>query len=169
MDMGAGDNRAAGRGEHACGADQIDVGCAAQVAGETDGRLDAQRACVGGGQLHLNGRAFGAEHGNACDFAFRGYNANPLLTQKLPRLGQRPFGGQMCARAKQRFDRRGGQVDMARGYLNRDIERQFFGMQALYDRLGNHFTQLLLIHGNPPCNIRRAPGRTAGILRCSAG
>ena len=97
MNVPLGDDDAAVQLGCAVGADQGGAGGGGCVAGQPHRGGDSQGTGVGHRKLHLRVLPLRAKDRNIFKFTLRANHRDPFVGQKLPGLGQVPFGGQAVA------------------------------------------------------------------------
>ena len=103
MNVPLGDDDTAVQLGCAVGADQGGAGGGGCVTGLAHRRIDAQGTGVGHRKLHLSVLPLRAKDRNILKFSFRAHHRDPFVGQKLPGLGQVPFGGQAVAEQRLRL------------------------------------------------------------------
>lgn len=121
VDVPLGDDDALRQINLARGPDQLARAGAGQMAALADGRVDAERARVAAGELHLIGRAARAEDGDVLDRALRSDDGQSLMAGIDAGVGQVLARLQLVARAEQLLHGLLRQMDVARRCFNHEF------------------------------------------------
>ena len=121
VDVPLGDDDALRQINLARGPDQLARAGAGQMAALADGRVDAERARVAAGELHLIGRAARAEDGDVLDRALRSDDGQALMAGIDAGVGQVLARLQLVARAEQLLHGLLRQMDVARRCFNHEF------------------------------------------------
>ena len=121
VQVALGDDDALAQLDLALRPDQLTCAGALDVAALADGRIDAEVAGIGGGELDLIGLAHGAENGDVGLLTLGADDGQALVAGELAGVGQVLALGQLIALTKQLFHRLLRQVDGADVSTIKDI------------------------------------------------